>query len=467
MQSPLREKDSSSRKKSQHLMRFLVLGMLSVSAFSQHVTTFGPSVECYRGDHCAIGEYCLCGDDLDGVVNCEEQGSQCRALPRGATRNNESFGFNGCTTGNQCGDGFFCACAFDHSADEYDCVDEQSPSECIALSSVDGVFRPHAVADGPGYYDCDAGEDCPDGQWCSCRIDGGELDCTGRDFSFCALLEVNMTRVETGPGYFRCKKAADCSPGEYCECGNSRNPDECDEGSQCLDLLTGNVAYADGPGQFPCNDGTFSSAVPGVSGGHAGCSPCPPGSYSLNDGHAYAECRKALAGHTPNDARTKQVPCQPGFFAEMAGMAHCEPCSSHTYTSSTASHYCNCTEAGYVPNAAGTDEAACPPGTFSSECASECTTCQAGRYQTNAGSAGCVCTVGGTIPYDNGTGYSYCGPGTFAAGECNEQCTPCEHGHFNTHRGEENCDAASPGFVSQACSARPPPRKSSNPIFLC
>jgi hypothetical protein len=51
---------------------------------------------CYRGSQCEAGKYCLCGDNLDGKVNCVAEGSQCRTLPRGGL---DTRGYDGCNTG--------------------------------------------------------------------------------------------------------------------------------------------------------------------------------------------------------------------------------------------------------------------------------------------------------------------------------------------------------------------------------
>ena len=308
----------------------------------------------------------------------------CWALPRGATRHEDSHGYTGCSTGDQCGDGYFCSCGYDGTG--FDCNDEDNPPECVSLSTITDVLNPTAVADGPSYTVCTRGADCADGEWCNCLFEDvtHDWDC-GALTTQCLNLEPNMTRVEDGPGYYRCHSAEDCGPGQYCNCqGGSSDVDLCsgdkDDSSVCTDLHVGFVAArANGPGELACDNGTYSDVIPGVSGGEAGCLACQSGRFSPA-GAGEFECTVAKKGHRTNAQQNGELPCDPGTFASLRGLSACSDCLPGTYTSTPGSHFCNCTEAGYIPNVDGSDEDPCPAGTYSEECMSECVTCGAGRF---------------------------------------------------------------------------------------
>ena len=421
-------------------------------AVGSAMTTTGPGVECYRGSQCPTDQYCLCGDDLDGNINCESEGSQCRDLPLGASRNEESWGYVGCTNGAACGDGYFCNCDVVESTGEYDCASTSIPPECTLLSEID-EYHPTANEDGPGYFICTRGDDCAAGEWCDCfTTDDGDWDCSpGVVGSRCTSLDDGMNRVDDGPGYYLCTSGADCDYGEYCDCQGSDDISACFENepgnSVCINLPVGYVANMDGPGVHACNNGTYSSATPGESGGHSGCSQCSPGTYTPDDNVGYTYCHSAIPGRVPNEAQNKLVLCSPGFFAATSEQSECTACEGGTFTSNYGSTFCNCTEAGYIPNSRATDEVACQPGTFASEdCVSECEVCAAGKYQPLPHNRDCHCAVGGTVPFDNRTGYTYCEAGTFAAGECNSACSRCDPGHYNRDRGNEACFPADSGY---------------------
>lgn len=407
--------------------------------------------ECLTGADCEESEYCLCGENLFGVVDCETFGSFCDLLPRGATQRADSYGFEGCDEGNDCGDGYYCNCYFDQATEQYDCSNDIYSPICELLADT-GLFNPRADAGGPGFYECLAGDDCPDGDWCDCFLDdNGNWDCDTAGGSQCTSLSDEMTAVSDGPGYYRCTNGLMCDEGQFCNCQGSFNENQCyereDGNSICENLDLGYVAYTEHPHDYACNNGTYSDAVPGMSGGHSGCLSCAAGRFSEDDGTGKSSCSLSKRGYYTNSAQNNELPCARGTFSNEEGQTICYLCAEGKYTSSIASQHCNCTEPGYIPNEGKTDSMACPAGSFSSmACASECEACQSGRFQPSGHASECLCAVGGTIPFANKTGYEYCVAGKYAPGECNSECLACEDGKYSTSRGEEQCDLADYGY---------------------
>jgi hypothetical protein len=341
---------------------------------------------CVDGTGCPATQYCEC-NDLFGVVDCVNLPSRCSDLPLGASSLTDGPGYATCTKGSDCPAGYYCKCFYDEDNEAYDCNFQLYESYCQLLSAAN-EYNPTADQDGPGFFECLQGDDCGPGKWCSClQADDGSWACDTAGGTECVALEEDMTAVADAPGYFRCTNGLHCDPGQFCNCQASLDSAACyeqaDGHSDCQDLKVGFVAFLTHPHDYACNNGTYSDAVPGVSGGHSGCLQCESGRFSQNDGEGKGSCDAARRGYYVDDdsVRNQELPCSPGAFAGEEASSACEACRPGEYTSAVAAHFCNCSEAGHVPTADRSNTVPCAPGTFAQgECNANCTDCADGHY---------------------------------------------------------------------------------------
>ena len=392
------------------------------------------------------------------------------------------------------------------AATGYFCVaGSASPQACSAGSYQNVTGASSCAACPPGYY-CPAGAIsptiCPPGSVCPAATQAARQTlCPAGTFSAQSGLRATSQCTACSGGRF-CATAGltaptgVCDAGFYCVRGVSVHApaQSFSRGYSCsvgLGIWNATpvpvngdacpVGYACAAGSSaptPCPPGSFLNTSRATS--TAACQACTPGmtcprnattvprtlcpsGYVCSGGNVNGLETPCPLGHTCGNGTAVPVPCAPGSYANLTGLAACKACPSRFYCLLGQINPTPC-PAGAVcgPNSSTAYPALCPAATYSSlgglALVSECSPCTPGKYCATAGltaptgscAGGFMCFTNATspTPRDGRTGAvcpasAYCPPSSSSA-------TPCPPGTFSNSTGMvgvANCTACLPGFT--------------------
>eukprot|EP00201_Polytomella_parva_P009284 CAMPEP_0175067188 /NCGR_PEP_ID=MMETSP0052_2-20121109/16948_1 /TAXON_ID=51329 ORGANISM="Polytomella parva, Strain SAG 63-3" /NCGR_SAMPLE_ID=MMETSP0052_2 /ASSEMBLY_ACC=CAM_ASM_000194 /LENGTH=536 /DNA_ID=CAMNT_0016334019 /DNA_START=580 /DNA_END=2187 /DNA_ORIENTATION=+ len=270
----------------------------------------------------------------------------------------------------------------------------------------------------------------------------------------------------------------------------------------------------------PCPINTYNPYVGGAAGVNdyqSGCMNCPDGTFALTGSYQCSKCPAGTSrnmypninsGNYENVVSGGQCQfCQPGFYADSAGMSRCLPCPAGSYSSDYGATYCtlcplgqssyqgnyddrsvasnketvstfndnpnfnfqnrlaaapNCVSNpfGYFTDTFGLPlPLPCRTGTYALQGQSYCQLCPEGSYQSNFASDRCVgCPVGTAQSLQGAFKCTTCTAGTFSIGAGAQPtavgaatvpgqtaCTPCGLGYYQPSSGTDTCIACAAG----------------------
>jgi hypothetical protein len=262
-----------------------------------------------------------------------------------------------------------------------------------------------------------------------------------------------------------------CTPGHYSDINGSVICKRCVPGRSnkhyysphpCEKCLPGEEAPY--PMAHKC-DACLAGKYSPEPGGNPDCIVCPAGRIGPLD--RGINCTLTLPGYTSNQARTQNVPCNPGSFAAHKGSTECTACPSGFTAHISATKVCSHCSPGRASNLVGSATQLCPAcvaGRFANDIGfSECLLCADGQFSEITGAPECMLSSLGHTPkepfrntqipctlgsYSDERGLQVCkacDAGTFADTLGRLNCSNCPTGRSSTGTGNSECAACQPG----------------------
>ena len=216
-----------------------------------------------------------------------------------------------------------------------------------------------------------------------------------------------------------------------------------------------------------CNPGTYSDGT--LEGS---CADCNLGTCSLAGASSCMNCKEGTStssngtnlngtkGTPCTSSDGKCVPCSPGYYADVKGLATCKECPEGKVSAAGGATGCTgCGKGKYAPNKhmsqcndVGTGY--CATGSANTGRSGCTSSTNSGSYPgvavCNKETCGAISCNGGYIL--SGTSCSKCGKGTFTSGGTATQCTSCNGGYCQPNAGQTSCTTPCTSTSVKSCS---------------